>query len=592
MSISSQDVKTNIYPNFKKFILEIAAPYRWYFVGLLLIGIYSALHGAIQPYVLKILLDDAVASINTPEFIQSCIVPAILLVGMGLVITYVWRLYNYLTLKSLPNIKADIIKLTTEHLRGHSFEYFQNHLSGGLSAKISDLTSNIQELVNSAFNISRQVLTVLIAIGMSALVHPYFSLVFLFSSLGFLYMAYYCSNSIQPFAKRYAESRSRNSGIIVDCFANIANVLIFARENFEAQYLNDSTDDAIIKDQAMQWKNMINACILGGVAWLLQAVSIMLLIYLGNKGLITVGDFAFIFMLSIVVIDQVWFLTENLLTVGEKIGVCKQAMATIFERHEYNKLSESQKLIIQQGKIDFKAVNFAYTGCANLFEAIDAVVPGGKKIGLVGYSGGGKSTFVNLITRLFDIQEGEILIDSQAISSVTKQSLRENIAFIPQDPSLFHRSLLENIQYGKLDATTEEVIEAAQKAHAHEFIDKLPNKYNTLVGERGVKLSGGQRQRIAIARAILKDAPILILDEATSSLDSLTEKYIQESLNVAMENKTVIVIAHRLSTVLAMDEIWVFDEGKIIEQGSHQALLDNNGFYKQLWDVQKGHSFI
>jgi len=407
-----------------------------------------------------------------------------------------------------------------------------------------------------------------------------------------LYMAYYCSNSIQPYAKRYAESRSRNSGIIVDCFSNIANVLMFARENFEEKYLNNSTTDVVIKDQAMQWKNMMNACILGGIAWLLQAASIILLIYLGSKGAITIGDFAFIFMLSIVVIDQVWFLTENLLTVGEKIGVCRQAMETIFEIHDQEKLPDSQKLIFQKGEISYSAVNFAYTGCENLFEKLSTIVPGGKKIGLVGYSGSGKSTFVNLITRLFDIQDGEILIDDQSINSVTRQSLRENIAFIPQDPSLFHRSLLENIQYGKLDATPEEVIEAAKKAHAHEFIEKLPNKYNTLVGERGIKLSGGQRQRIAIARAILKDAPILILDEATSSLDSLTEKYIQESLNVAMENKTVIVIAHRLSTVLAMDEIWVFENGRIIEQGSHQALLDNNGFYKQLWDVQKGHSFI
>jgi ATP-binding cassette, subfamily B, bacterial len=582
----------NKYPTLRKFILEIAYPYRRYFYGVFLIGIYTAVHGSLQPYVLKRMLDSAASTINTPGFIQACIIPASILVLMGFAITFIWRLYNYLILKSLPKMKADIVKLTTEYLRGHSFEFFQNQLSGALSAKVGDLTSNLQELINTAFNISRQGLAVIIAIAMSALVHPYFPVAFLASSIGFLYMAYYCSKSIQPYAKKFAESRSRNSGIIVDSLTNIANVLMFARERFESGYLNKSTEDTVAKDQSMQWKNMLNASILSGVAVLLQSVSIVLLVYLGSKGLITIGGFVFIFILSITVIDQIWFLTESLLSVGEKVGVCRQALETIFVEHQQEKLPDSKILIIQKGEIVFDNVNFAYSGCENLFEGMSATITGGKKIGLVGYSGGGKSTFVNLITRLFDIQQGKISIDSQLIDSVTRCSLRENIAFIPQDPSLFHRSLLENIQYGKLDASIDEVIQASKKAHAHEFIMKLPNEYNTLVGERGVKLSGGQRQRIAIARAILKNAPILILDEATSSLDSLTEEYIQESLHYAMTDKTVIVIAHRLSTVLAMDEIWVFDNGNILERGSHQELIKKNGFYKKLWDVQNGHSFI
>lgn len=582
----------NKYPTLRKFILEIAYPYRRYFYGVFLIGVYTAVHGSLQPYVLKKMLDSAASTINTPGFIQTCIIPAAILIAMGFAITFIWRLYNYLILKSLPKMKADIVKLTTEYLRGHSFEYFQNQLSGALSAKVGDLTSNLQELINTAFNISRQGLAVIIAIAMSALVHPYFPIAFLVSSLGFLYMAYYCSKSIQPYAKKFAESRSRNAGIIVDSLTNIANVLMFARERFESGYLNKSTEDTVAKDQSMQWKNMLNASILSGIAVLLQSVSIVLLVYLGSKGLITIGDFAFIFILSITVIDQIWFLTESLLSVGEKVGVCRQALETIFVEHQQEKLPDSKILIIQKAEIVFDNVNFAYSGCENLFEGMSATIPGGKKIGLVGYSGGGKSTFVNLITRLFDIQQGKISIDSQLIDSVTIFSLRENIAFIPQDPSLFHRSLLENIQYGKLDASIDEVIQASKKAHAHEFIMQLPNEYNTLVGERGVKLSGGQRQRIAIARAILKNAPILILDEATSSLDSLTEEYIQESLHYAMTDKTVIVIAHRLSTVLAMDEIWVFDNGNILERGSHQELIKKNGFYKKLWDVQNGHSFI
>lgn len=209
-----------------------------------------------------------------------------------------------------------------------------------------------------------------------------------------------------------------------------------------------------------------------------------------------------------------------------------------------------------------------------------------QKIGLVGYSGSGKSTFVNLIMRLFDIRKGEILINGQNIQYVTKNSLRQNIAFISQDPILFHRSLMENIRYGNLEANDQEVIKAAKKAHAHQFILGSPEGYNTLVGERGIKLSGGQRQRIAIARAILKNAPILILDEATSNLDSVTEALIQQSLKELMRNKTVIVIAHRLSTLLKLDRILVFEDGKIIEDGTHKDLIKRAGLYATLWDLQ------
>ncbi|HHU0081677.1 TPA: ABC transporter ATP-binding protein, partial [Legionella pneumophila] len=219
-------------------------------------------------------------------------------------------------------------------------------------------------------------------------------------------------------------------------------------------------------------------------------------------------------------------------------------------------------------------------------------IKGGNKIGLVGFSGAGKSTIVQLMTKLYDIDKGDILIDGQSIKDTHRQSLREHIAFIPQDPSLFHRSIFENIQYGCTEANLDQIIRAAKQAHAHEFISQLPHGYETLVGEKGVKLSGGQRQRIAIARAILKNAPILILDEATSSLDSITEELIKQSLNSAMKNRTVIVIAHRLSTLLSMDKIVVMDQGKIIELGSHSELIILNGFYKNLWDAQSGHSLI
>ncbi len=249
---------------------------------------------------------------------------------------------------------------------------------------------------------------------------------------------------------------------------------------------------------------------------------------------------------------------------------------------------DAKPLVVTKGHIKFEQVTFYYKEDNSLFEQLDVEIQAGTKVGLVGASGSGKTTFVNLILRFFDVESGRILIDGQDIAQVTQDSLHEQIAMIPQDTSLFHRSLMENIRYGRLEATDQEVIEAAKRAHCHEFISSLPEGYHTLVGERGIKLSGGQRQRIAIARAMLKNAPILVLDEATSALDSVTEKYIQVALSSLMQGRTVIVIAHRLSTLAEMDRILVFDQGHIIEDGNHPTLLAKQGHYAKLWHMQAG----
>jgi ATP-binding cassette subfamily B protein len=283
-----------------------------------------------------------------------------------------------------------------------------------------------------------------------------------------------------------------------------------------------------------------------------------------------------------------WFTMSQVDEFHQAVGKCKQSLSYLIIPHEIKDKEDAQNLLMTKGQIHFSNVKFHYKGTEPLFQKKSVSIDGGQKVGLVGYSGSGKSTFVNLILRLYDVTEGHIFIDSQDIRDVTQESLHKQIAMIPQDPTLFHRSVMENIRYGRIEATDEDVIEAAKKACAHEFIKKLPQEYESLVGERGVKLSGGQRQRIAIARAILKNAPILILDEATSQLDSVTEEGIQESLWKLMHNKTTIVIAHRLSTLLQMDRIIVFDQGKIVEDGSHTNLLARDGLYKTLWEAQVG----
>jgi ATP-binding cassette subfamily B protein len=311
---------------------------------------------------------------------------------------------------------------------------------------------------------------------------------------------------------------------------------------------------------------------------------------------VTIGDFALILGLSMETGHMMWFTMSEVDEFNKAVGRCKQSLMSLMIPLEIQDKPDAVILKCNHGQITFDNVKFHYKGTEPLFQNKSIEIKAGQKVGLVGYSGGGKSTFVNLILRLYDVTDGAILIDGQDIRDVTQDSLRASIAMIPQDPSLFHRSLMDNIRYGRIDATDEEVISAAKKAHAHEFIENLSQGYDSLVGERGVKLSGGQRQRISIARAILKNAPILILDEATSQLDSVTENIIQDSLwalmqgdtDVSGRGKTTIVIAHRLSTLLHMDRILVFDKGVIVEDGTHAELLANNGLYRTLWDAQVG----
>jgi ATP-binding cassette subfamily B protein len=319
-----------------------------------------------------------------------------------------------------------------------------------------------------------------------------------------------------------------------------------------------------------------------------QAICLWWLITGIKNQTVTPGDFALILILNLSIVNCLQNLSREIGTFAESLGNITQGLHTICLPIEIQDKVDAKDLIVTKGDIFFENVQFYYDSSTPLFENKSVRIQSGQKVGLVGYSGSGKSTFVNLILRLFDVTEGRILIDHQDIRDVTQVSLHQAISIIPQDPSLFHRTLMENIRYGKIEASDKEVIESTKRAHAHAFITQLSQGYQSLVGERGVKLSGGERQRIAIARAILKNAPILILDEATSQLDSVTENQIQKSLWNLMQGKTTIVIAHRLSTLLHMDRILVFDQGKIVQDGVHRALLAKAGLYKTLWDAQVG----
>ncbi|MDR2682136.1 MAG: ABC transporter ATP-binding protein/permease [Holosporaceae bacterium] len=317
---------------------------------------------------------------------------------------------------------------------------------------------------------------------------------------------------------------------------------------------------------------------------MLVSAMLCLLFFLRVKNLVTVGDFALILGLSSQITDHIWNCTEIMHRINGNSGMCGQYITYVLSPTEVKDKNNPVSLSVKRGNISFNHVVFGYHEKRIFFHDLNLEILPNEKIGLVGHSGSGKTTLINLLLRFYEPVSGKICIDGTNIGELTQDSLRMNISFIAQDAILFHRSVLENIKYGCINANDDDVIRAAKRANAHEFIKDLRFGYDTVIGERGVTLSGGQRQRIAIARAMLKNAPILVMDEATSQLDSITEMYLQETLDDLMKNKTVIIAAHRISTIAKMDRIFVFDNGAIKNCGSHDYLIQNCDTYKQLWE--------
>ncbi len=570
-----------------KYIKQVLKPYRLHLIGFLTVSFIWAILNTLTPYILKLLIDSAVNFKGPVENVFVEMKPYVLLYPFAWFLVFLnMRFLDFIKIKTFPAIREDILSSQFSYLIQHEYKYFQNNFAGSLTNKIVDLQSGIINILTIVDECYAQSIGLLIALCTLIVVHPIFGFILIIWVSLFLGITFYFLKPIQHLALIFAEARSSLMGKMVDSTTNIINIRLFARNNFESEQMHLSIKDCVQKDRDMLQKIM-SMRIIGDISIILfLATNLWMLGSLYAKGQVSLGDFSFIITLSISILWNLGFLAGQFVNFSEEVGRCQQALKIIQEPIGIQDQSNAKPLHINNATIEFKNVNFNFNKDSLLFENKNITIPKGQKVGIVGYSGGGKSTFVNLILRLFELESGQILIDSQDIKNVTQASLRENISFIPQDTTLFHRTIMENIRYGKVDATDEEVMKAASLAHADEFIRGLPDGYYSLVGERGIKLSGGQRQRIAIARAILKNAPILILDEATSSLDSKTEEYIQRSLAYLMHDKTTIVIAHRLSTLIKMDRILVLDKGQIIEDGPHLELLNKNSLYKRLWETQ------
>jgi len=577
--------------NLWRFIGHLLKAYKGFTIPFVALAMATGLWGPFNSLLMKYIIDCLNAnSVSQASDIASLIFwPAVLLVLNHEAHNLCWRGMGYLNYKYQPAIKNQVIAETFGAVHKHTHQFFQDNLAGRIASQINALADNVERIIHDiSRHLFRQIVLVTVALISMYHVHPEFCYVLLLWLSVFTAFSLRLSKRLVDLSESHAASESLVSGQLVDSITNAGNVRIFARRTYEISYLEKAL---LLTKARFRVKEMfaIRLHFFQGlsISAMLGAM-LYFLIQLRVDQKVSVGDFALVLGLGVELGWMTWWALEQVDELNKAVGKCKQSLSSLFTPLEIKDRENALDLVVTKGKITFSSVKFHYKGAEPLFYKKSVTIESGQKVGLVGYSGSGKSTFVNLILRLYDIIDGSILIDGQDIRDVTQDTLRQNIAMIPQDPSLFHRTLMENIRYGRIDATDNEVIEAAKRSHAHEFIKALPEGYSSLVGERGVKLSGGQRQRIAIARAILKNAPILILDEATSQLDSLTESYIQDSLWVLMQGKTTLVIAHRLSTLLHMDRILVFDRGKIVEDGTHAELLNSGGLYKTLWDAQVG----
>ena len=572
-----------------QFLWHFAKRYKLYLLGLIFSMSYWAAQLSLIPYTIKLIIDQVSKWDHEGSLFSFISFPILFYFVLSLFIGVVFRCYDYCRLKTFPDMEAKISEELFEYTEKHSYSYFQNNFAGSLGNKVKEVSKGCGKILNQLIEIFLGRFLALM-IGMITLffIHPYFAYVLGVWSIIFLTASMMLSTRAQHYSKLYSESRSTVVGKIVDSIGNILNVKLFAREPYEVDYLRRYLNKSANIARQGEWYLLKVKTFYTVSINLLTLMMILLLIRERANDLITVGDFALVLMLHMSLIDQVWFLANQLVPFSEDVGTCQQALSILSVPRDILDAPDAKPLQITKGEIVFDQVHFQYKKGHPVFVNTCLTIRPGERVGLVGFSGSGKSTFVNLLLRFFDIDSGKITIDGQDIKHVTQASLRSQIAMIPQDPSLFHRSLTENIGYGKIGATEETIIACSKQAHCHAFIEKSQEGYESRVGERGVKLSGGQRQRIAIARAILKDAPILVLDEATSSLDSITEHYIQDSLNHLMEGRTTIVIAHRLSTLFHMDRILVFHEGAVIEDGNHTELLARDGHYAKLWSMQAG----
>ena len=585
---SKQEKKTD-YKRVFQFALTTYRQFPWLAIGSLLTRLCATISVLVPPIFYKEIIDILSSSTGiTNELSLNAIGVLMIILWIKIASFIVYRLYDFWAIALEMNIQEWINNFFLQKLQYHSYKFFSENMSWSLISKFRKGVSAFEKLSDifswQILPFITNVTIILIIIGVQNI---WISIWIFVVILIFTRLQYVLYRYIHPYQEKANALDSEQGGLLSDLIINNHTIKLFAsEEKEERKYAKLNYDTAHARK--IQYHKSIWIWGSSAAIWIILEIGIMYFaIRMWWNGTISLGMIVLLQTYILRLIDFLWGIGQTLRHTFIAISEASEILQIIDTPHEIQDKS-SKKLKLQHGAISFNNVNFSY-GENQIFHDLNFHIKPGERVALVGESGSGKTTITKLLFRLYDIQKGEILIDDQNIAEVTQESLRSSMSMIPQDPILFHRSIRENIAYGKPNASDEEIIAAAKMARCHEFISHLKDGYETLVGERGIKLSWGERQRVAIARAILENKQIIVMDEATSALDSESEFLIQEAIEELMQNKTLLIIAHRLSTIMKMDKIIVMDQGKIAEKGSHKELLaKDNGIYKKLRNIQSG----
>lgn len=564
-------------------------PYPWFF-AISIFGIFLN-EGAniIAPLFMRDIINLLSTSAPSPQIFSAALLILSVYTVIGLVGWFGGRIEMWFGYQLIAKVTANLTKEAFAVLMRHSHQYFASSFSGALTRRVARFSGAYENLYFSIVTVLFESSVYIIGVSVVLLLNNVILGIIVSGWVVFFIVLQWYLNQLQR-SYRIARSSADTdlTASLADSIANQNTVALFAAGSYEEAVVGKAADN--LRDKQIKAWNFNNV-IYGSQGLLAIALNVGMLAvgtYLWSRGVISLGDVVLIQAYVFGIFNNVWNLGRQFNMIYNGLADATEMIDVIKMPIEVADTRDAKPLSIEKGILEFRKVSFAFGEKRQVLNDFNLTIAAGEKVALVGPSGAGKSTITKLLLRLYDPTRGSVLIDKQDLKDVTQDSVRASIGFVPQEPVLFHRSLMENIRYGRRNATDEEVIAAAKDAHCHEFIKELSDGYHTLVGERGIKLSGGERQRVAIARAILKNAPILVLDEATSSLDSESEALIQDALSKLMENKTVLVIAHRLSTIMRMDRIVVIEKGKLIAEGTHDELVQDEGLYRKLWSIQAG----